>query len=81
MQSAYRRDTIFTFIDYLKDFVNLGLDSPLISLLENHTQHGCINMDFTFEVFIIGDLFIPLKTGILDSSQDVLQERSTFPGS
>lgn len=81
MQTSYRRDPIFAFIKYPRDYGNLGLDSPLISLLRNHIQLGCVNLDSTFEVFIIGDLFIHLEIGILDSSQDVLQETSALPGS
>ena len=33
-------------------FLFQGLDSPFISLLRNHTQHGCTILDSVLEVFI-----------------------------
>lgn len=69
---------MFTFTECPREFVSLRLDIPLISLLGNHAQHGCINLDYTLQVCIMGDLFIHLETSILNSSQDVSKKRAAF---
>lgn len=68
----YERVPTFAFPEFPRDFFSLGLSIPLISLLENHTQHGCMNLDYSLQVFNMGDLCILLETGILNSSQGVL---------
>lgn len=67
MDSTLWKIPIFAFTECPRDFVRAGLDIPLIFLLGNHTQHGCINLDYILQVFVMGDLCIHLEISILNS--------------
>lgn len=54
----YGRIPVFVHTECPRDFVSLGLDLPLTSLLGNCTQHGCISLDSVLEGFISHGTFI-----------------------